>query len=185
MLPRINTQRKKNQNKKHLDNAVREEQKAKENIINIIGNEAANNMPDDFSFSESNEANNKIIESDETLSHYAENDLNKYVLNTGEGKKQKETPPEIIKDGLAGYYENDLNNLTLNKPKVVKEKKKKKTNLINKPIEGGMSEKDEPDNNINNINNIIEDEPLKLIEPLINNENKQICTHKKGKKGSK
>ncbi len=61
MLPRLNTKPKKNQNNLHPDNAVHEEQKAKEDLINIIGNEAASNMDDDFSFSVSNEENNRSM----------------------------------------------------------------------------------------------------------------------------
>lgn len=145
-------QKKKNANRKNGGNGIRGGQP----LLNI-GNEAAN-QTDGFQDLISNEANNAAMGLDDSLMHYAENDLNKLVLNTGEENKKKEIPAEIIKEGLGGYYENDLNNLTLNKPKIVKNtnlnKKKKRNNNINNDI-----------NNINNINNDIntDEKQLNLI----------------------
>ncbi len=103
------------QNDLNPDNEIRKEQEAEEALLNI-GNEAAGRMGG-FLNPVSNEANNSIDGSDDTLKHYAENDLNNYTLFTGRKHRKKNIPPEIIKEGLTDYYENDLNNLTLNKPK--------------------------------------------------------------------
>ncbi len=77
---------------------IREEPTAEKPFLNI-GNEAANRA-DGFPDIISNEANNAIDAPDETLSHYAGNDLSYFKRNTDAGNKQKEIPPEIIREGL-------------------------------------------------------------------------------------
>ena len=159
MFPRVkNNQKQNKRNGRNPGNAIHEGPGADDLLLNI-GNEASIDL-DGFLNLASNEANN-----DDTLAHYAENDLNKYTLKTDSDNKPKETPAEIVKEGLAGYYENDLNNLTLNKPKVTKKNKGKKPNLINKPVREGMAEKDYPDDSFEY--SFDDDHPKELIEPLI------------------
>ena len=115
MYRRLNNgQNKKGQNPGNL---ILGEQES-EGDLNMIGNEAVNGL-NDLSRLLPNESNIAIGGLDDSLDHYAENDLNNYVLDTADENKPKEIPSEIIKEGPAGYYENDLNNLTLNKPKPV------------------------------------------------------------------
>ena len=99
-------------NKQHSENdwstgrAIPDKQDAEGSLLSI-GNEAAgmfSGSPD----SPSNEANNSITVSDDSFVHYAENDLNNFILKTGSGNKQKEVPAGIIIEGLENYYENDL-----------------------------------------------------------------------------
>ena len=191
-------QKKKNANRKNGGNGIRGGQP----LLNI-GNEAAN-QTDGFQDLISNEANNAAMGLDDSLMHYAENDLNKLVLNTGEENKKKEIPAEIIKEGLGGYYENDLNNLTLNKPKIVKDtnlnKKKKRNNninndintdekqlnLINDPEPKGMAEKDQPDDvsldmSMGSIKPLIEEIPGGLIDNIINEKPKNDSGKKEKK----
>ena len=158
MYRRQNTQPKQNTNGRNAGNEVRKEQEAEEALINI-GNEAANGMNIPLNLA-SNEANNANAALDESLAHYADNDLNKMTLG--------DIPSEIAKDGLENYYDNDLNRKTTKKTKINAEKKR---NLIN--------EQDE----------IKADDSMELLEPLIreapeNLINNEIAPGKKGSKSS-
>ena len=146
------------QNDLNPDNEIRKEQEAEEALLNI-GNEAAGRMGG-FLNPVSNEANNSIDGSDDTLKHYAENDLNNYTLFTGRKHRKKNIPPEIIKEGLTDYYENDLNNLTLNKPKGNNINTEKAPDDINGPAGKGMEEKDLSED-------LIENDLPELIGPLM------------------
>ena len=156
MYRRQNTQPKQNTNGRNAGNEVRKEQEAEEALINI-GNEAANGMNIPLNPA-SNEANNANAALDESLAHYADNDLNKMTLG--------DIPSEIAKDGLENYYDNDLNRKTTKKTKINAEKKR---NLIN--------EQDE----------IKADDSMELLEPLIREAPENLINHEiaPGKKGSK
>ena len=159
-----NNQKQNKRNGRNPGNAIHEGPGADDLLLNI-GNEASIDL-NGFQNLGSNESNN------DSLAHYAENDLNKYTLKTDSDNKPKETPPEIVKEGLAGYYENDLNNLTLNKPKVTQKNKRKKTNLINKPVREGMAEKDYSDDSFEY--SFDDDHQKELIEPLIKEKPEEI-----------
>lgn len=112
MYRRQNTQPKQNTNGRNAGNEVRKEQEAEEALINI-GNEAANGMNIPLNPA-SNEANNANAALDESLAHYADNDLNKMTLG--------DIPSKIAKDGLENYYDNDLNRKTTKKRRSMQRK---------------------------------------------------------------
>ena len=151
------------QNDLNPDNEIREEQEADESLLNI-GNDAAGRMGG-FPNVISNEANNSI--DDDSLKHYAINDLNTYKLFTGKKDRKKEIPPEIVRDRLGHYFENALNMLTLRKPKLAKEKDKNKPDLSNGPEVKGMGEKDLSED-------LIENDLPELIGPLMKEDQDEL-----------
>lgn len=162
-----------------------------------FGNEAAGQL-DDIPNLESNEANNAILGGDDTLSHYAENDLNNLTLNTGKRNSPKNLPAEIKQEGLGHYFENDLNNWVTKKGKK-KHKDRGKAIDINKSLDisqdlniGKESDNNEEEHRID----LDEDESQDMFGPLVNEDQISLIQNviekapkpdsvKNGEKGSK
>lgn len=156
MFRRLNNQQNRNiRNNQEPNNIFNEEQ-----VPGGIGNEAlAQNIAGGLIDLISNESNNEALGKDipkeiagEGLGHYYDNAMvNDKFIPGGATKEPKKAPKNIRQDNLTDYYENDLNNLEWKKTKKTGRRRKRKNDLPLIPVD---------------------DDPLKIIEPIIENVSK-------------